>query len=70
MSQKFDFGPSYFFLVCRNLGKDLLHCYLRFISKKCIKDLNQNVDTSLPQDKRYEVLLEDRQQWTQHNLDF
>ena len=30
MSQKFDFGPSYFFLVCRNLGKDFVALLFTF----------------------------------------
>ena len=32
MSQNFDLGPGYFFMLCRNFGKLFFHYYLRFIS--------------------------------------
>ena len=32
VSQNFDLGPSYFFMLCRNLGKLFFHYYLRFPS--------------------------------------
>ena len=30
MSQNFDLGPGYFFMLCRNFGKYFVHYYLRF----------------------------------------
>ena len=32
VSQNFDLGPDYFFMLCRNFGKIFFHCYLRFMS--------------------------------------
>ena len=32
VSQNFDLGPSYFFMLCRNFGKIFFHYYLRSMS--------------------------------------
>ena len=32
VSQNIDLGPSYYFMLCRNLEKYFVHYYLRFIS--------------------------------------
>ena len=32
VSQFFYLGPTYFFMLCRNLGKLFFHYYLRFVS--------------------------------------
>ena len=32
VSQNFDLGPDYFFILCRNFGKLFFHYYLRFMS--------------------------------------
>ena len=31
VSQNFDLGPCYFFMLCRNFGKIFFHYYLRFM---------------------------------------
>ena len=37
VSQNFDLGPGYIFMLCRNFGKIVLHYYLRFMSLKLTK---------------------------------
>ena len=32
VSQKFDLGPGYFFMLCRKFGKLFFHYYLRSVS--------------------------------------
>ena len=32
LSQNFDLGPGYFFMLCRNYEKIFFHYYLRFMS--------------------------------------
>ena len=32
VSQNFDLGTGYFFMVCRHFGKIFVHYYLRFMS--------------------------------------
>ena len=32
VSQNFDLGPGYFFMLCRNFEKIFFHYYLRFMS--------------------------------------
>ena len=54
MSQNFDLGPGYFFMLCRNFGKIFFHYYLRFMSLKINKDLNQKSETCFPRGERYQ----------------
>ena len=53
VSQNFDLGPGYIFMLCRNFEKLFFLYYLRFLSLKFNKDLNQKNETRFPREGRY-----------------